>query len=243
MENNKIILIAGDSWGCGEWEKNGDKYDISHPGLAKYLLDLDYQIINLSMPGGTNRHTSRRIDDFLQSNKHLKIEKIIIFQTEWHRGIFLEDPEVLNDDLKFGYQVKDRVLHRFYSQLSKTSTIYNVPMYIVGGCSDTVWFEKNYPGLQIACQSMTNLLLENTHRILNPTHALLITDFKEIKYVKKHLNGDDLELLLADIEKGDYRKKLWQKEKRFFWPDGMHANRHGHKVLFDFLNSQGLFDK
>lgn len=240
---SKTIVIAGDSWGCGEWERSPGNYEISHPGLTQYLIDSNYQVINLSRSGGPNRYSSDRISDFLQVNTYLQISCVIVFQTEWIREILIEHLEILANDFKYGYlELKNRLISRFYYHLSRASIKNNIPIYIVGGCSDTIWldkFETEYPGLHIACQSLTNLLLENNHRNSDPVYGIFTGNTKlEIEYIKKNISGKDLELLIQDIEKGNQRLDLWIEKKEFFWPDGAHPNRHGHKILFEFLKTQ-----
>jgi len=240
---SKIIIIAGDSWGCGEWENNNGNYRISHPGLTKYLIESGYSVINLSQPGGSNIKSETLIGRFLQTNTHIIPSHIIVFQTEWIRDIYETDATILNNDLALGYvDLKNRVMSRFWNQLSQICKKTSTPVYIIGGCSDTLWIddvESNYPCLHVACQSVTNLLLENNHRILNPTHSIFTSlQVSQIDLIKKHLNNTDLELFLQDIEQGTKRLDLWKKNKEFFWPDGVHPNRHGHKILFEFLKTQ-----
>ena len=236
---SKTIVIAGASWGCGEW--NGSI--ISHLGLTQYLIDSNYQVINLSQPGGTNKDSSERVSDFLRVNKHLQIFCVIVFQTEWLRDVFKESPKTLANDLKSGYLgLKGRLISRFYYHLSQASVKNNIPIYIVGGCSDTLWidkFEIEYPGLHIACQSLTNLLINGDHRNPDPVNGLFaINSESEVEYIKKNINSADLELLLEDINTGHQRLTLWSTNKEYFWPDGCHANRQAHQILFEFLKSQ-----
>lgn len=246
---NKTILIAGGSWGAGEWgavpgaTEPSAAGGIQHPGIAQYLLGAGYQIINLSQPGGANKQTADRVASFLNCNRHLDIECIIVVQTEWVRDIFVENLKIIAEDATHGYHdLKNRIISRFYNYLSQASVQYNVPIYLVGGCSDTIWldqFSKEYPGLQIVCQSLTNLLVNGTHRNPDPVHCIFSKrDEEELKYIKKHLKTADLELLLDDIDKGSKRVDLWANNKGYFYPDGFHANRQGHQVLFEFLKAQ-----
>jgi lysophospholipase L1-like esterase len=242
---SKTIIIAGDSWGCGEWAGRQPHYGISHAGLTKYLIDSGYHVLNLSRPGGTNRYSSDRVSDFLQVNQQLQISCAIVFQTEWLRDVLVEDPVTLTEDLTYGYTgLKNRLMSRFYNHLSQASVQYNVPVYLVGGSGDTIWldqFTKEYPGLQISCQSLTNLILKNNHNISDPVHALFVNNTEScVEHIKKHLNNADLELLLEDIDKGHRRCDQWRKEKEYFWPDGSHPNRLGHQILFEFLKTQTL---
>lgn len=246
---SKTIIIAGGSWGCGEWRSvpgvTGPTAagGIAHPGLAKYLLDSGYQVINLSQPGGANKHTADRINSFLQCNRHLNVSAVIVVQTEWVRDIFAEGYEIISDDLTQGYHnLKNRIISRFYNYLSTTGKEYNVPVYLVGGCSDTIWldqFEEEYPGVQIVCQSLTNLLIKGDHRNHAPVHCIFSRrDEREIKHIKQHLKGSDLELLLEDIDLGSQRVQAWADNQQYFYPDGFHANREGHRLLFEHLKTQ-----
>ena len=249
MVMSKTIVIAGGSWASGEWgavpgaTEPSAAGGLKHPGLSQYLLDSGYQVINLSQPGGANKHSADRVSSFLNCNQHLDISSVIVFQTEWVRDIFVESPTIVNDDVTHGYHdLKNRIISRFYNYLSQASVQYNVPIYLIGGCSDTVWldqFSKEYPGLQIVCQSLTNLLVNGDHRNPDPVHCIFSKrDEEEIKYIKKHIGTQDLELLLNDIDKGTQRVNSWANHRDYFYPDGFHANRQGHHVLFEFLKAQ-----
>jgi hypothetical protein len=239
----KAILVAGDSWSCGEWDFGDQNYVVSHGGLAEYLSDAGHQIINLGKPGGSNTHAHNRVANFLQANKHLQISCAIVFQTEWLRDIFVEDLKCITEDVTYGYHnLKNRTISRFYYSLSRTGIKYNIPIYIVGGCADTIWldqFEIEYPGLHISCQSLTNLLINGDHRNPDFVNGLYAHNtLSEVEYIKKKINSADLKLLLEDIEKGHQRLTTWTNNKNYFWPDGHHANRQAHYVLFKFLKTQ-----
>jgi len=238
MQNNTIV-IAGDSWACGEWRG----YGISHPGLTQYLTDQGYLVINLGKPGGSNIHSADRIDNFLTVSKHLNTSHVFVFQTEWIRDVKLENEKNLVEDIATGYSsLKMRLMNRFYYKLSKISQQTKTPIHLIGGCSDTIWldsFSQEYPGLSVCCQSLTNLLLNGNHRIDDPIHALMAKHSeKDIAYLKKNLDSKDLELLLDDIDKGNQRITTWNQQKSFFWPDGGHANQTAHSILFKFLKTQ-----
>jgi hypothetical protein len=242
---NKIIIIAGDSWACGEWlNDRKENYRISHSGLTQYLLDLGYLVINLSQPGGSNINSAERVSDFLKVSAHLNVSHVFVFQTEWIRDMHdCKDKKQLDLDLTYGYQeFKIRLISRFYNSLSSIAQQTNVPIHIIGGCSDTIWldkFSKEYPGLNNICHSFTNLLLTDNHRITDPVYTIMTNqNLEQIKVLKETISSNDLELLLIDIDKGKQRLLMWQQEKRFFWPDGVHPNRLGHKILFDFLKMQ-----
>jgi lysophospholipase L1-like esterase len=245
MSQDETILIAGDSWACGEWEKASMTYThggltnslLIHGGLTDYLIDQGHRVINLGYPGGSNHDSTNRLSNFLIQNKKIIIKNIIVFQTEWLRS------NSVPLDIKEGYfKLQNTLISRFYCELSELSTKFNIPIYIIGGTSDTVWidqFEKEYPGVKVVCQSFSNLLLTNNHKISNPVYSLMTADqSKQIEYFKNNSNQADLQLMLDDMDRGQVRFILWKNHKEFFWPDGTHPNRYAHKILFEFLKTQ-----
>lgn len=97
-----MYLVAGDSWGCGEWvPQNPDvvldpprgHYELSlvHRGLAEYLEQHD-TVINISKPGAGNFDVLQRIRLFLDINYNYvpEIKKIFVFQTSWWRDFVLD---------------------------------------------------------------------------------------------------------------------------------------------------------
>lgn len=243
MSKNQIIVIAGDSWGCGEWGVDNKTYQLQHGGLATYLKESGRHVVNLSKPGGSNIFIANCIDNFLSLSTHLDIGGAFVFQTEWPRDLLPENENTSKFDLNYGYQeLKNRLISKFYYKLSQIAQKNKVPIYIIGGCSDTIWsdnFTQEYPGLEIICQSLTNLLLCNDHRISNAVHSNMGANLEKIiKQLKQTLSTEDLKLMLSDIDLGQQRYSTWGFEKTFFWPDGGHANRAGHYILYEFLKSK-----
>jgi len=231
-----MIVVAGDSWGCGEWQHR----IVQHGGLAQYLAEDNYNVVNLSVGGSSNWDIYDRLKLFFDSNTpHYLIEKIqtiLVFQTEWPRDIESFHPN------KVESLVGTDLISSWQFRLSELATEQQVRIGLIGGCSDTMYldnFEKEYPGLYIACQSFTNLCVNNNHRIENPTYFCrpddsLLPSLKDL-YLKQHGTQD---LLLADLENGISRLKTWEDNCDYFYPDGMHANRKGHKILYEFLQAQ-----
>lgn len=243
QKNKGIIVIAGASWACGEWslDTNGH-YKISHKGLTQYFTDDGFIVVNLAKPGGTNLTSAERVGNFLQVSSHLDIKHVFVFQTGWQRDLLLEQVHTfdLDLDIPHGYTgLKDRFISRFYYRLSKISQDSGIPINLVGSCSDTIWldhFSKEYLGVTVACQSLVNLLINHNHRIGTPVlSGWEINSEKELLLLKSRLSSADLELLLNDIDLGHERNEIITKNKQFFWPDGEHANRHAHFILFEFL--------
>ena len=245
-----MILISGDSWSCGEWAPDHPKVDknaILHGGLAQYLKEQGYPVINLGRGGGCNLDSSTNLLNFLILNPDFRsqINSAVVFQTSWIRDV----PRMASDELKeifnSGYiEGRNRLISRFYYKLTDFSTEFNIPVHVIGGESDTIWLDRfleEYPGVSIACQSMINLLLESNARISQPVYGLFHeeTVFDTVTRLKSIIGLSEIELMFKDVELGHARQELLRENQQLFYPDGTHANRTGHLTLFNYLNNIG----
>jgi hypothetical protein len=239
-----MILITGSSMAIGEWD-NGQN---SHGGLGYYLRESGRNVLNIAQPGKSDFVYIKVLENFLDYNPSINVDKIILFQSSWIDNFNSEITLVELDHgdyekaLSSGYnQFISFCVSSMYYRLSRLGVKHNIPIYVVGGFTDTIWldrFTKEYPMVTIACQSFVNLLINQNHRIDKPVRTFLTnpaTATNIIEKIKKELPLRDIELLIDDLSLSEERLKSISKCKEFFWPDGWHINRHGHKILFDFL--------
>ena len=238
------FLIAGDSWGCGEWDKDCS-YN-PHRGLEQYLIEDGHQVTNLSNQGLSNQEIYQRIDLYFRRQSQHDIDAVFVFQTEYNRDYKYSDgwENVLNaNDWNSIIEPEDlsmRWVSRFYMNLSQIATKTGCKIYIIGGHSDTLWFdniEEHYPGCEIVCQSMTNLILNREHQIDNPVLSFYEHRTEElIKKIKSKLDtSEKLAKFLKLIDQGFQREILLRENPEYFYPDGIHPNRQAIKILYDFL--------
>jgi len=225
-----MILIAGDSWGCGCWDANQQVY---HRGLEQLLNDAGHKVINISQGGSDLESIVEGICDhllLLRDRQPLwwdeSVTKVFVMQTEWHRVMFKRDD---NPELhRYQNEGDDqKIIASFYGSLSFLATEYNVDINVIGGSSDTIWiddFQKCYPGVSIACQSFTNLLVNDNHRIDNPVFS--------VRFPPK-LIEDEQTMQLAQL--GQEREKKWKDNPEWMYPDGSHPNHLGHKKLYEHI--------
>jgi hypothetical protein len=236
------LIIAGDSWGCGELVVKGED-EISHGGITAYFSDYGYSVTNLSYPGGSNLDAYVRLKHYLTYNSYASqsIRAVLFFQTEFFREIWHFKTEQLKEELALGYATaKSRWIAMPYYRLSEVSQKWKIPIYIIGGCSDADMyddFSKDFPGVQVVCQSLVNYLLNNNHKIQSPVFTEFINGWTDefFNLIKPRSSSKDLELLLADMDLGAERIKQMSNAPEIFYPDGIHPNRVGHQKLFEFL--------
>lgn len=236
------ILINGDSWGCGEWSHDrGKSTSPLHTGLEQYIKDCGHQVWNISVGGSSNYQIANRLNLWLDRHPDEILDHILIFQTDPIRDsamLFLKD----FDQITCADSLLNIWISRFYSRLSEISQKSNCPIILIGGISDTLWLtnmEIHYPGVSVACQSMVNLILNNTHRVDQPVISWYDRDsIGVITRIKKELSQAEIAKLLKQVDLGMQRQDRVFGSPEYFWPDGKHPNRLGHKILFDFLKTQ-----
>jgi len=233
-----MILVAGCSWSCGEWPRGDIGGAPVHGGIVQYIKELGQDVLNLGRGGATNLQVANRIESWIQRNPDTHIEKIFVFQTEWTRDknmLFNED----FSNVKTAQDLPNIWISRWYHHLSKIAQSKNCTVYLIGGISDTLWFDNidlHYPGLKIACQSMVNLLINQDHRVRIPVLAWYDASTVDlIKRIKQLIPESQIPFLLEMLDQGFERESLVFSTPEYFWPDGKHPNRIGHRVLFDFL--------
>ena len=236
------VLIAGDSWGRGEW----NNLECVHSGIEQYFKDDSIDVRKISVGGSSNLDTCHRINAFFDRFDKNEISSIIVFQTEYTRDYkyYKAAAEIGIDDLKdlTITTIQSIWVERFYHSLSSISQLLDIPIWIVGGASDTVRFdnmENDYPGCNILCQSFTNLLVNGNDLIDHPVYSWYTSIAVEfIEFAKKHTV--DLNNILRVINDGLNREVLLRTTPEWFFPDGVHPNRHGHKILYDFIKRKNI---
>ena len=238
-----MIIVAGCSWACGEWSRGDLGQGIVHQGLSQYLIEQQRLCLNLGIPGGSNMRVAQKIQGWLDRNPDANLDKILIFQTEYTRDLALNFEEDFDDISEFDL-IAGKIIARFYSRCVEISQTAHCPVYLIGGVSDTIMlsdFEQQYPGVKVACQSLVNLLVNDRDTIDSPILSWYGRGAIEmLHHLKKRLSTDQLQIFLHRIDQGLDRENLVFGNPAYFWPDGMHPNRSGHKKLFDYLCNKGI---
>ena len=237
----KTIIIAGCSWGAGEWSTDNQ---IVHYGLAKYLMDIGYNVVNLSQPGLGPFEVIRPIETFLYVNSgFLDIEHIFVLQSDIGRdlntnGYYMRDTSqslaelwelFRNEEHQFGLEHDLKYTYRdFYSKLNRTAEQRETKISLIGGLTDLFMeFAPQFTSLNFILPSWIQLM----HPETVPIHIHEVENFPD-----KH---KDKQQMLPLLDAANTIAKLFNTSHYF--PDNCHPNKHGHKILFDYLKSLHLF--
>jgi hypothetical protein len=171
--------------------------------------------------------------DSVKKPLQLPIKKVLIFQTEWHRD---SRHETLTD---WHLDLHIRMICQWQYRLSELAVRHNVEFGLIGGCSDTIYlddFSKEYPNLSVVCQSLTNLCVNDDHRIDKPHFGVNSKNLQNIPH--SSLSTIELEQLLDLMQQSADRINLWKTHPTFF--QDLHGNRISHKILFDHIQQHGF---
>ena len=210
------ILIGGDSWGLGEWPQ-----ETNHRGIWQYFEEDGHEVVIKALPGQSNETSISHMCNYVNGNYDY------VF---WFQSDPLRDLRPYDD---FGNTIKNYddlitqsniILDKNYKELNNRS---NCKIYCIGGCSKlNVELISEYKNLIPFIESLTELILVDYKH-----PEIWHSDW--INYVER-LDESVIDFLLPNKMKQDLLSEI-DGYRKYFWPDGSHPNRYGHKVLYDFI--------
>jgi hypothetical protein len=122
----------------------------------------------------------------------------------------------------------------YYKLLGEAQSIYNVPIYLIGGTADTLEpsVVEEYD-IECICQSLVNLCVKGEHTIEEPVKSFVYPLPMFMKEMAEVI--DDKEYFLKIEKMGSDRYQLMLDNPKYFYPDGVHPNRVAYKVLYEHL--------
>ena len=246
----KTIVITGDSWGCGEWgvntngihsERVNSDPPIVHGGLSDYFEQDGYNIINLSNPGTGPLTYLVELNRFLMVSRN-RIEHIFFIQTCIGRDFTTQLDEetafmkrlpghhhlTLNYDLNLESNIVG-CYRQVYDKLNFIATYHRKIINVIGGFTDLPPPFSEFSNL--------NFLIPSWVSLIDPSlpKCLLVTNAAFDHLDKKYKNTQEI---LSYMDAATNRYFFMKNNEEFFWPDGVHPNRKGHKLLYDAIKSK-----
>jgi hypothetical protein len=229
------ILINGDSWGCGEWGtpdienivKNQNLPGLGHLGIEHYFREKGYFVKNLSVGGSNNISICQRFEQEDLS----QYDYIFCFQTDHTRYLnqgFLTENNTKKITWDRFIEHQNFHLGEFYQRLNS----YGKTIYLLGGVNKiNLDIVKHYTNIVPIIPSVVEVITPQfgEHNDLWWGQWIL-----SVPYMDYDL--DCLERIVVNKEREGF---LFNPDfKKYYWPDGKHPNRLGHKVIFDYLCKQ-----
>lgn len=211
------FLITGDSWSQGEWDGYPDDYRVTHQGIQQYLIDDGHQVTNVGQGGYHNYESLAAIPD-------INFDHLLFFYTDPLR-------HATEDQIKYTLPFDIINSHKLdlsnkFKQIKQKT---NCKITVIGGCAKYLGAIEN---VDYAVPSYSELLVSYFH----DTEYMNSREWEE--HFFKHQNKFSLEQKsqwLAVMTKASEKYNVWNSNKALFWPDGLHANRHGALILYNHL--------
>jgi hypothetical protein len=207
------ILIAGDSWGCGEWSGTNNPYHVTHLGLEHFLIEYGCSVINLSEAGSTNYTQAEKIKLELS---HTKPDVIIWFQTDPMRDLGSLDSNTFPKSLAEMKVVQQQRLDTVYEKLNNL----RMPIYCIGGVTKL---------------DETLLVKYNNLKPIIPSVIEMFGGTQPSCWISSWIQLDSLKVsdnLLTELEEVAATTFL---PREWFFPDGVHPNRKAHYRIFEYI--------
>lgn len=231
---------------------------VVHEGLAKFLKDDGYQVLNLSQLGSSNTGVLKSIINYFITNPGHSVEKIFVFQTDWCRDVYHHStlgresslignspapPSIPVADCTHAFSYRDTVLGFFYRGLSALGQQFNIDIFLIGGFSDVLAYDRfslEYPRVSCACRSAVSLAVYNDPDLTPLTTGFLNpVSYQLANFMKKQLPQDQLPILTEEIDLGNRRLKLFEKRPDIF-PDRQHGGKILHQAVYDLLKTKNI---
>ena len=202
------ILITGDSWSQGEW--NGPK--TTHKGIEQYLLDDGYDVVNVGQGGYNN---IQAFDAIKKDFDHL----IFFWSDPLRQATWGE----LNN--KTPLQIIEKHTDYYMEQLDSFPLVT-----LIGGCAKVKYY--NYiPNIKYVIPSMSETIVPE----FEDSPYMASHEWENIWQNLKNPTTQWKQEILEISDLTDRKYNLWQERKDYFWPDGLHANRKGARIVYDHM--------
>ncbi len=225
------ILIAGDSWGCGEWLDSflHGRNILAHTGIEQFLKDDGHDVVNASATGQSNKVVVGRLIDALSKKN---FDYIFWIQTDPLRDLrpnYFHPLSKLRTVDDF-YQLGNSLLEPTYERLNSLG----VPIHCIGGLGKlNLELMKDKENLIPFIPCVVELVIDNYVR-----YPLAFSDWLD-DIPKEFEELDELVRLKHEYDK-------WYTDepfKTFFYPDGRHPNREAHKRIYEVIRDKVLTKK
>lgn len=212
MTNQQRIILAGDSWACGEWGRDlRGRYRPLHLGLQYYLRRRGHLVRVTAESGGTNLTQLERVQARARSG-----DLVVFVQTDP-----LRDSAVIPGQWRAFHDQYQQGLQDLYRGLS----LLPCPVLLVGGVSPV----------------RTDLIdPESPCRVAVRDWVEAMGLQRPCPVICRAWRYPDCEPeLLAQWERDERQLQEWDHrcrqsgtvEREWFWPDGRHPNRRAHSWL------------
>jgi hypothetical protein len=236
-EQQPKIFIAGTSWARGEWQ--GPR--LVHKGLEQYFIDDGYTVINSSRPRSTHAEVNLYLDKSL--SQYYKDGDIILWIQADPLSTIIGPNRDKNNKLSNLSQALQNTgsLSKLiadqkkviFTELNQTALKYKTTILCIGGPYNISSAIEDYSNLKSLIPSWIYLLvghLQDYNHTADPEFGMILN--WSIEQIDFSQCNNNLSISISqEIGERISNSKLTRED--IFHPDGVHPNRHGHRILYD----------
>ena len=225
-----MIIVMGDSWGCGEWglDPADNQYRILHKGISLYMQEAGYQVFSLAQGGSSNK---KQVDQLLKTAASMDRppDHIIWFLTDPFRDILQKSgqvPQGMSTTLPEYQAQREHLLREQFNRIRSLEVLL-----IGGACPVPAWVRDEYPNIKIVVPDLRCWLLPDVEPCDLINRAWIYPDRADYALIDYWKDQNDISKKHLDIAECSAESD----NHKFFWPDGLHPNRLAHRMLTDYL--------
>jgi hypothetical protein len=223
------IIIAGDSYGLGEW---GIGTRVTHPGINQYFREWGYNVINCAGPGYSLEESFWSLRDCM-SNCYQTEDIVLWIQTDPSRSI---DHSTLAQDLKSNNGLNPLlydILDKNYADINDLGKQHDTLIHAIGGLFD-LRCDKTYSNLHFLIKSWMALLMQDRHPTYFEKHFGIVksVDIKQIAL--EQFDHALAQKVVVELGQWSQNDQILDQNRHIF-TDGFHPSRQGHRILFEHL--------
>jgi hypothetical protein len=237
------IFIAGLSWGRGEWVGP----NVVHQGIEQYFTDDGYTVINVSKPRSTHTKVNQLLDQALTEHYSpgdlifwIQADPIIDLIAEEIPGKLIKQKlPRLSEQLQQADSLVDVITSQqkiIYCELNNIAVKHNTKIHCIGGTYNINPVIAEFSNLDTIVRSWINMLVG---------HFAEYARSNDINFGVTHTwtidNIDCDTYNIKDSVKQEINKRVTNVimfREDIFHPDGVHPNRDGHRVLYDYIKKE-----
>jgi hypothetical protein len=217
-----MIIVAGDSWGEGQWFDTPTGPGPRWPGFHHYWIhDQIDHAVNVSFGGYSNHQAVSALDMFLTHKYSWPSANVIVWLTCVLRD-FPVNHTVDNIDTWI-----QRHYENIFDRLALIAQRHLVQISILGGLGD---IPRCFPS-QIS--SNVSILLHSTSKFLNTEYNTELP-YGHITLIENIPAGTARLNVFTELEK----KFDYMQSRKDIYPDGVHFGQQSYQKIYDYVKTK-----
>jgi len=239
------IFIAGLSWGRGEWVGP----NVVHRGIEQYFTDDGYRVHNVSKPRSTHTKINQLLDASLAEYYQpgdlvfwIQADPIIdVIAEELVGKLTNQKLPGLSERLRLAGSLVALMTEQqrtIYCELNNIAVKYDTQIHCIGGTYNINPVIQDFSNLNLFVPSWINMLVghfteysRSADENFGVTHTWTVDNIDFSAY-----NVNLADAIRKEITERVANVIMFRED--IFHPDGVHPNRDGHRVLYEYIKQE-----